>query len=71
MKNKKAIDTLVVQDPIAVPWAVWSLWGGGCRQITFAGSDASMGEDYAGIERIRSALDWYVDQFGGKVKWEK
>lgn len=68
----RAIDNLKNAPPeIPVPWEVWSLWGHAAKRIDFAGDQASLGEDYAKLDRIRFALEWYVDQFGGNVKWEK
>lgn len=36
-------------------------------QIDLGGQDA----DFCSIDEARAAIEWYVEQFGGKVKWSK
>lgn len=70
--SKRAVDYLNSAPlPIEVPWDVWVLWGEKAKYIDFAGDQASLGEDYAHLGKIREALEWYCDQFGGSVKWKK
>lgn len=69
--SKKLLNQLKLQKDIEVPHSVWSLFGENCKKITIAGNQASFGEDYAEVDQLRNAIDWYADQLGGKVKWEK
>lgn len=62
---------LKLQKNIEVPYHVWRMFGDQCKFITLAGSQASLGEDYGSREELRKAIEFYVDQLGGKVKWEK
>lgn len=68
MKIKKQ---LKLQKNIDVPFYVWRMFGQNCKVISMAGGQASLGEDYGSLQELRSAIEWYVDQLGGKVKWEE
>jgi hypothetical protein len=68
---KKAYEILLEQcSGIDVPHHVWTKFGSQQKIITFAGDQVSLGEDFGDLQQIRSALEWYVDQFGGKVEWK-
>ncbi len=68
VQKAKEIDKL---NRVEVPYFVWHLLGIESKEIMLSGSDSiSLGEDFASVGEIRKALDWYVDQFGGKVKWK-
>lgn len=67
MKLKKR---LVKYKPIEVPYNVWRFIGSNSKYINEAGNAASLGEDYGTIYELRNAIEWYVDQLGGKVKWD-
>jgi hypothetical protein len=56
---------------VSVPYEVWSLFGSTAKAVEVLGTQISLGEDYAPLENVRSALEWYVGQLGGKVKWDK
>ena len=71
MENKKAIEIMLDQPSIVMPHNVMRFFVDGSRQIDFAGNQASLGEDFGDLSEIRVALDWLVDQFGGKVKWKR
>jgi len=32
--------------------------------------NVSFGEDFGTLNEVRNALEWYVAQMGGKVKWK-
>lgn len=36
-----------------------------------SGDQASFGKDFGSLQELRTAIQWYVDQLGGTVKWEK
>lgn len=55
---------------IDVPWESWRFFGKQSQSIGMAGDQASLGEDYGTLSELRVAFEWYVDQLGGKVKWE-
>jgi nitric oxide reductase activation protein len=54
---------------LEVPHHVWTCFGERVKFISFFGDQISLGEDFASLEEVRKALAWYVEQFGGKVKW--
>lgn len=67
----KLKDRLSEYKDIEVPYHVWVVFGEQSKKILTAGEQASLGEDFKTLGELRKALDWYVDQLGGKVKWEK
>lgn len=70
-KKMKIKDIVVMQPDVEVPFHVWTLFSEQCKQVQFAGDQLSFGEDYMDLDSARSAIEWYVDQLGGKVKWSK
>lgn len=68
MKLKQLLER---QKDVEVPFHVWTVFGEKAKGIFIAGDQASLGEDYKTLEQLRAAIDWYADQLGGKVKWEK
>lgn len=68
---KKLAQRLKEHSDIEVPYSVWTCFGEQSKVISIAGKQASLGEDYKEIEELRKAIEWYADQLGGKVKWEK
>lgn len=69
-RKKKIVDIVDSYPEIEVPYDVWRFFGRQCKFVSFAGDQASFGEDYGAKEELRQCLDWYVDQLGGKVKWK-
>lgn len=67
MKAYEVVKHNVVE--IEVPFEVWVLFGHQQKKIEFLGDYICLGEDSASLERCRTAIAWYVDQLGGKVKW--
>lgn len=67
----KIKEQLKLQKNIKVPYHVWRMFGEDCKVIIMAGDQASFGEDFGSLQELRSAIQWYVEQLGGKVKWEK
>lgn len=42
----------------------------GSKDVSLFNGQVSFGEgDYASIEQIQGAIEWYVHQLGGTVKW--
>ena len=68
---KRLVDRLKEHTDIEVPYSVWTCFGEKSKVITIAGDQASLGEDYKSLEELRKALDWYVNELGGSVKWQK
>lgn len=68
---KKLKEQLALQQDIKVPYHVWTLFGEKCKYISIAGNQASLGEDYQELDKIKKALEWYVDQCGGKITWKE
>jgi hypothetical protein len=60
----QAIGTLV-----DAPFHVWTKFSERQRTISIVGTDISLGEDYCSIDQARDAIEWYVNQLGGKVEW--
>lgn len=67
---KKLKEQLKLQKDIEVPFNVWRFLGSDSKLILIRGDQASLGEDFGNIEELRKAVEFYVDQLGGKVKWE-
>lgn len=67
----KLKEQLKLQKDIEVPYHVWRMFGENSKFIVTAGAQASLGEDYGSLQELRSAIEWYADQLGGKIKWEK
>jgi hypothetical protein len=63
--------TISSYEPIEVPYHVWRFFGTDAKVATTAGDQACLGCDYGSLEELRTAVDWYANQLGGKVKWEK
>jgi hypothetical protein len=70
-QRMKLKDQLKLQSDIEVPFEVWRFLGPQSKKILVRGDEASIGEDYGNKEQLRKALEFYIDQLGGKVKWEK
>lgn len=70
MKKQKTIKQLLSNppQPPEIPWHVWTKLGD--KNLSIFGNQVSFGEgDYASLEEMQAALTWYVEQFGGTVKW--
>lgn len=67
------IHEIVEQTPkhLEVPYYVWVCFGEQTKSVLFAGKDVSLGEDFKPVLDLQMAVEWYVDQLGGKVKWGK
>jgi hypothetical protein len=70
LKNKRAIDIIIKQEPVKFPHYVMRFFADGSRQIDISGDQVSFGEDYGSLKEIRKCLEWLVDQFGGNIKWK-
>ena len=57
--------------PIEVPYNVWRFIGQEAKFVRIAGDQASIAEDYGTLQELRTAIEWYAEQLGGKVKWEE
>jgi hypothetical protein len=68
-KEKRAIDIIVTQPDIQIPWEVARFMDS--KTIRFFGDQICLSNegDYATLAEARKAIEWYVDQLGGKVKW--
>jgi hypothetical protein len=66
-------DRLKENKDIEVPWHVWTKFGSQNKLITLAGDQASLGAeaDFGSLQELRTAVEWYVSQLGGKVKWDE
>ena len=66
-------DHLKENRDIEVPYHVWTKFGPQAKNIMVAGDQASLADeaDFANLQELRNAVEWYVSQLGGKVKWEK
>lgn len=68
---KKLADRLKEHKDIEVPYHVWTCFGNQSKEVLLSGNQASFGEDYKSLEELRNAIEWYVEQLDGKVKWNK
>ena len=76
MKPKKAATNTVKAlidnyKPIMVPYNVWTVFGEEAKEVRIAGDQACFGCDYKSLPQLREAMEWYVSQLGGAVKWEE
>lgn len=76
MKPKKAATNTVKAlidkyAPITVPYNVWTVFGEEAKEVRIAGDQASFGCDYKSLPELREAMEWYVQQLGGSIKWEE
>lgn len=69
----KIKEQLKLQSDIEVPYHVWTAIGNNAKKISIMGHQASLtnDSDYKDIAELRKAIEWYADQLGGKIKWEK
>ena len=68
---KKLHELIKENNNIVVPYHVWTVFGDDTKVISYdSGGQASLGCDYKSLTELRNALQWYVEQLGGKVKWE-
>ncbi|MBV6514199.1 MAG: hypothetical protein FMNOHCHN_03789 [Ignavibacteriaceae bacterium] len=71
-KNKKMYEILRESTAVQVPYYAWTKMGGSKQLEVFGNQTALSPEaDYATVEEVRKALEWYIDQFGGTVTWRK
>jgi hypothetical protein len=56
---------------VSVPYHVWHLFGTPQKELSIFGDDVCLGEDYGSLAEAREAIEWYANQLGGKIKWEK
>jgi len=60
---------------IKVPWHVWTKFHTSPVEVQFWGNQINLspesGEspDFATLEELRDAVQWYVEQLGGQVVW--
>lgn len=69
----KIIEQVKLQEDIKVPWHVWTKFGESAKHVTIMGKQVSLTSegDFGSIDEIREAIEFYVDQLGGTVKWSK
>ena len=69
----KLIEQVKLQKDIEVPWHVWTKFGESAKHITIMGKQVSLTSegDFGSIEELRRAIEFYVEQLGGTVKWSK
>ena len=69
----KIIEQVKLQKYIEVPWHVWSKVGENAKYIMIMGNQVGLTSegDTGTVEELRRAIEFYVDQLGGTVKWSK
>jgi hypothetical protein len=74
--SSKLIDRYIeiqkIGTEIEVPFEVKRVIGG--HRMSIMGEQVSIGSDdcdFVSVSEAREALEWYVNQLGGKVKWSK
>lgn len=65
----KAIQAIGTE--VEVPFKIWSMFGQQQKFISILGNDISLGEDYGDLKAARTAIEFYVTQLGGTVKWSE
>ncbi len=74
MKPKTIADHLkAAPKPIPIPWDVSRIFNEGRGKIHLSGDMASVTEhgDSATLDELRYAVEWYVKQLNGTVKWDE
>jgi hypothetical protein len=66
----KLVEQLKLQEDVKVPYNVWRFFGINSQVILVRGNEASFGEDFGTKEELRKAIEFYVEQLGGKVTWK-
>jgi hypothetical protein len=68
----KIKEQLELQKDIEVPWHVWTKFGNCAKKVSLHGNQVSLTNeaDFANLEELRRAIEWYADQLGGKIKWD-
>lgn len=56
---------------IEVPHHVWRLFRERPYSLQIAGDQVCFGEDFVELREARAAVEWYVKQLGGSVKWAR
>lgn len=69
IERYKAIQAIGTE--IEIPYHIWSLFRADKASLRIVETDICLGEDFTTVEGARSALEWYVAQLGGTVKWSK
>jgi hypothetical protein len=69
----KIIEQTKLQKDIEVPWYAWTKFGTVAQKIEIMGDQVCLakGADFGNVDELRKAIEFYVDQLGGKVEWEK
>lgn len=69
MTIKERVKQIEKLQELEVPFAVRRIVG----QITLWGNQIEIGKDndFASLNETRYALEWLVNELGGKVKWQK
>lgn len=57
---------------VQIPWEVWTKLGYR-GVISIVGDEVCLGSesDCCTLENARKAVQWYAEQLGGAIKWEK
>jgi hypothetical protein len=71
-EKMKIKEQLKLQKDIEVPWHVWTKFGACAKKVSLHGNQVSLTNeaDFANLEELRRAIEWYADQLGGKIKWD-
>ena len=70
----RLIDKLKAQEKLvldSVPYECVSVFGQLTKHFKVTDTEICLAEDYVDLETARKAVAFYVDQLGGKVKWDK
>lgn len=66
----KAYEIAKDYKPIEIPWEVRRFFPDHFNPLQIYGDQISFGGDFGNIEEVRIALDWLVEQLGGRAKWK-
>ena len=56
---------------IEIPYHVWTTFYETKKELYIFGDQLDLGSDFKSLEDCRKAVAWFVEQLGGKVKWEE
>jgi len=71
IEKYKAIQKIGIE--VEVPYHVWAVFPNARynKTVSIMGDEVCLGGDYVTVEGARFAVEWYVQQLGGKVEWVK
>lgn len=71
---KKAYQRVTEYKSIDIPWEVYCFLphdGVIAKEMEIYGDQIGIGGDFMNLAESQTAIQWFVDQLGGKVQWKE